>query len=567
MFEPPPSTLPEWLEAIDDFVKRECFAGVVGAIVKLGAWARGGPTADAAGITGLSATNVCPGTKLSIFGAGFGTTQPNDVRVYVPVAGGGCREATVTAWSDTEVQVHLPADVGAGCVGFVRGYAEYNEPPNVRGGPPSCFGAVGEAWGRGLRQGRDPAGARPPCLPGGENRIGTAGRPVVNTFRFSPGQVEPGGQPVLSWSVTNAQSAAITRTSQTGPILSLPNPLPLSGTITLPPIGGLVPVTGTYRLEATNACGRSQRDATFTMAAKPSLGVSRIEVVQSIQTVGNTVRLTANRRTAVRAFVDSGIADPFDFGSGPARVAGIEVSVLAENLDDGIHPGLRRALVPPRSRTAAEPRPAGRLRELRCPARRVHRGAVRFRVTATLPGPVGAPPLSFATGSVDVSFEPKAAQEFTPFLINDTTNPLPPPLPSAILATLQGPMDAHPFVEFPAGFTINPSLTMTLGERVPVRAPRLAAPHRQAHDDDLPVPEPARRRDPSGDRPAVRGLPDVRGSPPACRGDRPQHGGAVGRQMCCVHELAHAFGLNHINSCGAPFPWDGGLPFTIPTPD
>ena len=55
------------------------------------------------------------------------------------------------------------------------------------------------------------------------------------------------------------------------------------------------------------------------MRRTPQLSVTRIEVVQSIQTPTNSVRLVAKRRTAVRVFVDSGISDGFDFGTGSAR--------------------------------------------------------------------------------------------------------------------------------------------------------------------------------------------------------------------------------------------------------
>src|SRR4051794_40378316 len=38
-FGPPPPVIPEWLDVIDEFVKRNCFAGVVGAVLELGKYA------------------------------------------------------------------------------------------------------------------------------------------------------------------------------------------------------------------------------------------------------------------------------------------------------------------------------------------------------------------------------------------------------------------------------------------------------------------------------------------------------------------------------------------------
>jgi hypothetical protein len=88
-------------------------------------------------------------------------------------------------------------------------------------------------------------------------------------------------------------------------------------------------------MTASNACGTVTADAQLEMTETPMLGIIRIEVVQSIQKVDNSVPLTASRRTAVRVFVDSGINDGFDWGNGPNRVADVSVSVLAESLAGG----------------------------------------------------------------------------------------------------------------------------------------------------------------------------------------------------------------------------------------
>jgi hypothetical protein len=242
------------------------------------------------------------------------------------------------------------------------------------------------------------------------------------------------------------------------------------------------------------------------------------------------------------------------------------VSVLAENLDDGSIRGCGAPWSPPQ---AGRPLNRDLLTDsvnFDVPLAACT-GRVRFRVTATLPGPVGAPPLSFATGSVDVSFEPKAAQEFTPFLINDTSNPAMPPREPAILATLQGPMDAHPFAEFPAGFTINPFLNMTLGASESLFGP-LAWQRLIAKFATMIFLFPSQ---PVG---GIRlGIVQPSGGYPMCGVALPRIAVTApcmvvqsGDTMCCVHELAHTFGLNHINSCGAPWPWDGGLPLTISDP-
>ncbi|MEP7115205.1 MAG: hypothetical protein ABI862_18225, partial [Ilumatobacteraceae bacterium] len=325
-FGPPIPVIPDWLDKFEDFLDRNCFAGVTKAMLELGKWSAGQFTSDAKGISSLSATTLCSGGQLTIFGAGFGTSQPSDTRVYVPVASGGCREATVISWSDTEIDVRLPADVGAGCVGFVRGTAQYHEPQQVTGELTNCIGAVAEQWTRGFDKVGTPIVSCPPCLPRGQNRIQFGGAPSINAFRFTPAHVEPNGMPVLSWNVSNANSVQITHLPGGGPTLLLPQPIPSVGAFTLAPIGGLVPVVGRYRLTAINNCGSTVADAEFTMSRTPSLSVTRLEVVQSIQKADNSVRLTANRRTAVRVFVDSGIVDGFDLGLGPNRVGGLSAS-------------------------------------------------------------------------------------------------------------------------------------------------------------------------------------------------------------------------------------------------
>ena len=64
LFEAPPPAIPEWLDRrSSDFIKRNCFAGVVGAVLELGKYAGSAGTSDATGISSLSPTSVCPGTS------------------------------------------------------------------------------------------------------------------------------------------------------------------------------------------------------------------------------------------------------------------------------------------------------------------------------------------------------------------------------------------------------------------------------------------------------------------------------------------------------------------------
>jgi hypothetical protein len=568
-FGPPHPVLPDWLDRLDDFMARACFAGVIGAVLELGKWASGRSFADARSISSVAPASVCPGGQLTISGAGFGATQPADTRVYVPTTG-GCREAAVQLWSDTTIVVVLPADVAAGCVGFVRGGGGVlGEPQRVTGELTGCVGAVAEQWTRGFPKiGAAGIVSCPPCLPGGQNRILSAGRPTIGAFRFTPVQVEPGGQPVLSWSVSNASSLQITQIGTTGPVLSLPSPLPAAGSIMLAPVGGLVPVTGQYRLTATNGCGQSTADAEFTMTRTPRLGVMRIEVVQSIQTVGNTVRLTANRMTAVRVFVDSGITDGFDLGAGPGRVAGVNASVTAESLDDGS----AHDCGSPWPSSQANPSPS---RDVLADSFNFDvpiaacQGNVRFRAVVEVKGPPGAPPVSWAAGSTDVSFTPKPAQELLPLLISDPSSPSPAPTMADFTANFTGfggPTRAHPFRPLPGGFTVNPPLSMTLSPAENLRTglewSELVAKIATMFFlfPSTPVGGIRAAIVPGDSSYAWGGM-----ALPRVAVTAPSFIVQAGQPQATAHELAHTYGQLHVNCGGAAGPY-GGLPLTISDP-
>lgn len=564
LFEPPPPVIPEWLEQIDRFVEHNCFAGVLEAVLELGRWAGNRSSSYSTGITRITPSTVCAGSQVTLHGKEFGPTQPADVVVYMPTSGGGCREAKVDSWSDVAVVVRAPADVGPGCVGFVRLSGEFHELQRVTGELTTCIGAAAQAWSRGFDRVQTPPVSCPPCLPNGQNRIQAGGKPIVNTFGFAPAVVEPGGQPMLTWNVSNATGIQITRTSPGGPPLPLPSPLPFAGSITLPPVTGLAPVTGQYRLTATNDCGIATRDAEFSMRRTPRLAVTRIEVVQSIQKPDNSVRLVSSRRTAVRVFVDSGISDGFDFGLGPNRIGGLEAGLMAENLATGAvfdcgspwvtpaqaAPGLNRDVLND-SINFDVPVAA-------CD------GNVRFRATVTQPGPPGAPPTAFTSGSVDVSFTPRSSQMFLPFLVTDPSSASPAPTMADFYTCLSGPAEAHPFPE--NGFIVNPALAFTLSgaEALSRSANWYWLVVRVQTMIFLFSSQPV-----GGVRFAV--VPSDSAYPwggmtlPRTGIGIPTLVVQAGAAETCTHELGHAAGQLHVNCGGAAGPY-GGLPLTISDP-
>ena len=567
LFEPPPPVIPEWLEEVGRFVERNCFAGVVNAVLDVGRWAGSRSISYSTGITKVTPSPVCRNDELTLHGSGFGLNQPIDVAVYVPTLGGGCREARVESWSDSAVVVRAPEDIGPGCAGFVRLSSEtYYEPQGVTGELTTCIGPAGDVWARGFDRVRTPPVSCPPCLPNNENRVHSGGKPVVNRFRFTPDLVEPGGQPTLTWNVSNATSVQIATIS--GPPLSLPFPVPLAGQVTLAPVIGLAPVTGQYRLTATNDCGDTPADAEFSMRRTPLLSVTRIEVVQSIQTPTNSVRLVANRRTAVRVFVDSGISDGFDFGTGlgPNRVGDLHAVLVAENLDTGAVVRLRVAVGwAPSGQPGAQPGRAGRLDQLRRPARRVQRQRpVPRDGHAAGPTRLGVDGAAPASGGVNVSFTPKSQQMFLPFLITDPSSASPAPTMADLYTCLTGPAESHPFPE--NGFIINPALPFTLSgaEKLSVSANWSWLVMRLQSNSFLFASQPV-----GGVRigivPNDSSYPWTGWAYPRTGAPPPALIVIASSARWCTHELGHASGLRHVNdgSAGGPY---GALPLTISDP-
>ncbi len=567
-FEPPPPAIPEWLDTIDDLIKRNCFAGVVGAVLELGKYAGSIGTSDATGISSVSPTSVCPGTKLTISGSGFGATQPADTKVYVPT-GSGCREATVTRWSDTAIDVTLPAGVSAGCVGFVHGgTSNFGGLQKVTGELTTCMGAVGEIWGRGFGKVGTPIVTCPPCLPGGQNRIQSGGRPSINAFRFTPAHNEPGGTPVLSWSVANATNITIAAVAGNGPALALPaGSLPPVGSLTLSPVTGSAPVHGTYRMTASNACGSVTADAQLEMTETPMLGIVRIEVVQSIQKVDNSVPLTASRRTAVRVFVDSGITSGFDWGKGPNRVEEVSVSVVAERLAGGGTFGCGPAW----PGSAATPTPNRDLLEdsfnFDVPLAACT-GPVRFHAFAEWRRDPAQPPQTSATGAVDVAFTPKGSQELLPMLIADPSSTGATPTMADFFADFNdpaGPAHAQPFRD--GGFTVNPPLSFTLGSLESLKSGlnwSLLVARIATMIFLFPKTPVGGIR--SGIVPSDGSFPWGGMALPRIGATAPSFICQAGQPQTCAHELGHAFGYLHVNCGGPAGPYDANLPLTITDP-
>jgi hypothetical protein len=187
--------------------------------------------------------------------------------------------------------------------------------------------------------------------------------------------------------------------------------------------------------------------------------VVAVEVVQSIQTIANSVRLVAGKRTIARVWVDSGITNGFNNGVGPgqARITG-RLSMLPAS---GPPPLDTPAIL--NSPTTINARPSASFdRDLfshslnfELPMAQLS-GSRRLNVTVFVPGREGEPGFT-ASGGTTVTFFPQATQELLPFPMTDsrlggTTNIV------QWRAALQGARTRLPIAE--GGFTEHPALPM-----------------------------------------------------------------------------------------------------------
>jgi len=561
VFEPPVLP-PDWLLPPERLQKSLCAVSVTKAALGLGRFDL--PTSDANGITGLSAHAGCPGQQLQILGTGFGASVPAGTSVLVPGRGGSCVTARIVSWSDKAILIELPADVGAGCVGFLR---SGGEPPSLEaidqfaGEITRCFGPAMLRWADkvgSLGIGVTPC---PPCLPGDANRLLSGGSPSISFFYSTPAVVEPGTAVSLSWSCGNSASVTLQRIGAIGPWVSPPLPLANAGSIALGPFLGTRPVIATYRLTASNGCGTVSRIVTVQLSRRAPLAVTAIEVVQAVQRPDNSIPLTANRRTSVRVFVSSGLSDGFDFGVGPNIVPGIRAHLRALDPARGLNVDAGLPWNLPHNALAL-------------PDRQLETAALHFdlplaacsgtvqlvaSVEADLPGGWS----TVASANFGVTFVTKPRQQILPFLVADSATPLPAPALASVTNNLAGCQRYQPFAE--DGFIVNPPLTMATPWFVDLRTgfgwsllttmltTAIVTGTSSGGVRCAIVPQ-------SGGYPwGGMAIPRILVTTPSliCQADSPS---------VFAHEFGHAYGLMHVDCGGPAGPFDGRLPLMTDEP-
>jgi hypothetical protein len=197
------------------------------------------------------------------------------------------------------------------------------------------------------------------------------------------------------------------------------------------------------------------------MSRTPRLSIERIEVVQAIQKPDNSVRLVAAQRTIVRVFINSGITDGFNYGDGPG-VAEVEVTLVAENLDTGAVTFCSRW----GGAIYARPTPQSRDNLFRSWNHEVPlaacSGRVRFKAIArSLPFHPRAPRAQSPESTVDVAFIDVPVQQVMPFLVKDPSSSEPTPTMTDFLASLE--MMSY-IVPIPwSKYLVNPPASVALG--------------------------------------------------------------------------------------------------------
>ena len=287
------------------------------------------------GIAGVELADASAGETITIVGTGFGARQPAGVALLLPTVR-GCRPASALSWTDTRITAALPADVASGSVGFAdAGYV-----------------AAYDAWAA-RRNAGDAALATLPCVrsvpvltepfhesvpPTTATRL-RAGTPVIAAFSANGATVlalEPGIPLRLRWTVRNAETLTVERTSAAGPLLdgatALFDPLATSVALGVPSYQTLQ--VWTYRLTVTGAAGPPLSSAVTVVAGKrPALRIESIEVTQSVRAVPEPVGLVESKPTVVRVTVRHGLA-----GFGNDQVADVRGRIRARGADIGVSP-------------------------------------------------------------------------------------------------------------------------------------------------------------------------------------------------------------------------------------
>jgi hypothetical protein len=198
-----------------------------------------------------------------------------------------------------------------------------------------------------------------------------------------------------------------------------------------------------------------------TSPTEPRLSIPTVEVVQSIQSWNNTVPLILGKRTLVRVYVDSGIRDGSDAGSGANCWGNVTGHLEIVNaLDGSMISTLNVPTMGPQSIVA---RPESEINRgqlaqslnFELPTAALTVPVLRLRAVVRVPGTAYE-----AMHTTTRAFIPRGVQPVLPILINLETNGVGPPSePQFRAALLERTLPRLPFAE--DGFLVHPSVPWT----------------------------------------------------------------------------------------------------------
>jgi NTE family protein len=272
--------LPPELIGFREFVEGTCVRSIVSAGIDFGraAGLRPRPLGGIS-ITGVDPNHGCAGDEVHVRGTGFGTTQPAEVSVMFSTRDGGCTKAVVLAWSDTEITVVAPPNVGQGCVGLTEipsgGGSIAEAADSFAGALESCLGPAAGIAGGHIRDSATQimAAACPDCSNPATRFSG--GPPVITAFSAngrSDTDIMPGDNVTVAWTVDGADGVTIQPIG--GLLPAIPGPLdPLGGSVVVKvvlPDG----VVGEWSLVAFNDCGTTTARIHVVVNGRKALALS-----------------------------------------------------------------------------------------------------------------------------------------------------------------------------------------------------------------------------------------------------------------------------------------------------
>jgi NTE family protein len=239
-------------------------------------------------ISSMSPVNCCPGERLAISGKGFGDGQNTAVVFSSEGSVVVVKSTDCLSWSDSEIQLTVPAAARRGPVGIVvfpnaGGESASGLADNVIGMIGECFGPVAVVT---LADGLNAASAVPPIptptVEPGNGNLFLGGPPVIEYFLSLQGtKLHPKQYITLEWRVFGADRIEIVPEQVAG---SAAHELP-PVSVTLNPATGNVTVQvlgskrwqGTYVLRAFNRCTGATKPTehriTFEMALRQGLAL------------------------------------------------------------------------------------------------------------------------------------------------------------------------------------------------------------------------------------------------------------------------------------------------------